>query len=63
MYGLAYELPNQESWDNGIRHVFGCLLVDPQGGRLTGTAQGSGRKRHPNMLGCPRRWRWRTLGS
>ena len=41
MYGLAYELPTEASWGNGIRHVLGCLLVDPTGGRLTGTAQGS----------------------
>jgi Septum formation len=41
MYGLAYQLPTEASWGNGIRHVLGCLLVDPQGGRLTGTAQGS----------------------
>ena len=40
-YGLAYELPTEASWGNGIRHVIGCLLVDPAGGRLTGTAQGS----------------------
>ncbi len=40
-YGLAYELPTEASWGNGIRHVLGCLLVDPDGNRLTGTAQGS----------------------
>ena len=41
IYGLGYELPTADSWGNGIRHVLGCLLVDPAGGRLAGTAQGS----------------------
>ncbi len=41
MYGLAYQLPTEASWGNGIRHVLGCLLVNPSGDRLTGTAQGS----------------------
>jgi hypothetical protein len=41
MYGLGYELPTEASWGNGVRHVLGCLLVDPNGGRLTGSAQGT----------------------
>ncbi len=41
VYGLDYELPTAASWSNGIHHVLGCLLVDANGGRLVGTAQGS----------------------
>ena len=34
---LDYELPDQADWGNGIRHVVGCLLVDPDGHRRVGS--------------------------
>ena len=39
---LAYDLPDQAGWGNGIHHVIGCLIVDPDGALLTGSAKGSG---------------------
>ena len=40
---IAYFLPEQASWGNGVRHVIGCLVVDPSGDRITGSVRGSGR--------------------
>jgi hypothetical protein len=40
-FGLAYELPAEPAWGNGIHHAVGCLLVDPNGGRLVGSARNS----------------------
>ena len=39
-FELAYELPDQAGWGNGIRHVVGCVVVDPNGGLITGSVQG-----------------------
>ncbi|MGZ4728280.1 MAG: septum formation family protein [Acidimicrobiales bacterium] len=39
-FELGFELPDQASWGNGVRHVVGCLIVDPKGGLITGSAQG-----------------------
>ena len=39
-FEMAFDLPDQTTWGNGIRHVIGCLIVDPQGGLITGSAQG-----------------------
>jgi len=39
-FEMAFDLPDQATWGNGIRHVIGCLIVDPQGGLITGSAQG-----------------------
>jgi hypothetical protein len=40
--GLAYLLPDQAGWGNGIRHVVGCLVVDPASERRVGSVRGSG---------------------
>jgi len=42
-FELAYNLPDQAGWGNGIRHVIGCLVVDPQGELITGSVRGSGK--------------------
>ena len=42
-YDLAYELPTQDTWGLGIRHVIGCLLVSANSDRLAGSARGSKR--------------------
>ena len=42
-YDIAYDLPDQKGWDNGIRHVIGCLVASPDTDRLAGTVRGSGR--------------------
>jgi hypothetical protein len=39
-YELAFDLPDEAGWGNGIRHVVGCLIVDPKGDPITGSAQG-----------------------
>jgi Septum formation len=39
---LAYDLPDQATWGNGIRHVVGCLVVDPSSERRAGSVKGSG---------------------
>ena len=30
-FEMAFDLPDQAGWGNGIRHVVGCLVVDPKG--------------------------------
>jgi hypothetical protein len=40
---LDYALPDQAGWGNGIRHVVGCLIVDPDGRLRAGSARGSKR--------------------
>jgi hypothetical protein len=40
-YEIAYQLPDQAGWGNGIRHVVGCLVVSGTGDRLAGSAKGS----------------------
>ena len=40
-YDLAYDLPDQKGWDNGIRHVVGCLVVSADTERLAGSVRGS----------------------
>ena len=40
-YDLAYDLPDQKGWDNGIRHVIGCLIASPDTERLAGSVRGS----------------------
>ncbi len=40
-FGLAYQLPTEQAWGNGIHHAVGCLLVDANGGRLVGSARNS----------------------
>ncbi len=39
-FEMAFDLPDQAGWGNGIRHVIGCLVVDPQGDLITGSVQG-----------------------
>jgi hypothetical protein len=39
-FELAFDLPDQAGWGNGIRHVVGCLVVDPKGDLITGSVQG-----------------------
>jgi hypothetical protein len=41
-YDIDYELPQEASWGNGIRHVIGCLVVPHDGTRITGSVKGSG---------------------
>ena len=40
-YEIAYDLPDQKGWDNGIRHVIGCLVASADTARLAGTVRGS----------------------
>jgi hypothetical protein len=40
-YELAYQLPDQAGWGNGVRHVVGCLVVDPSGEPITGSTRGT----------------------
>jgi Septum formation len=40
-YDIAYDLPDQKGWDNGIRHVIGCLVASADTDRLAGTVRGS----------------------
>ncbi len=42
-YDIDYELPQQATWGNGIRHVIGCLIVPHDGTRLSGSAKGTAR--------------------
>ena len=42
-FEMAFDLPDQATWGNGIRHVIGCLVVDPQGELITGSVRGSGK--------------------
>ena len=28
---IGFDLPDESGWGNGIRHVVGCLVVDPTG--------------------------------
>jgi len=37
---LAYALPDEAGWNNGIRHVVGCLVVDPASERRVGSVKG-----------------------
>jgi hypothetical protein len=39
-FEMAFQLPDQAGWGNGIRHVVGCLVVDPRGERVTGSVRG-----------------------
>ncbi len=39
---LDFNLPDQGGWGNGIRHVVGCLVVDPATERRVGSVRGSG---------------------
>ncbi len=39
-FEMDFDLPDEVTWGNGIRHVIGCLIVDPKGGLITGSAQG-----------------------
>jgi hypothetical protein len=39
---LAYQLPDQATWGNGIRHVIGCLVVSADGQRRSGSVRGTG---------------------
>jgi len=39
---LAFDLPSEGGWGNGIRHVIGCLVVDPATERRAGSVKGSG---------------------
>ena len=39
-FEMDFDLPDEAGWGNGIRHVIGCLLVDPKGDLITGSAQG-----------------------
>ncbi len=39
---LAYDLPDERGWGNGIRHVVGCLAVDPATERRAGSLKGAG---------------------
>jgi hypothetical protein len=38
---LAFDLPSEGGWGTGIRHVVGCLVVDPSTDRTAGTLRGS----------------------
>jgi hypothetical protein len=40
-YDVAYDLPDQKGWDNGIRHVVGCLIASADTDRLAGSVRGS----------------------
>jgi hypothetical protein len=40
---LGYDVPDQGGWNNGIRHVIGCLVVSGTTDRLAGTVRGSKR--------------------
>lgn len=40
--GIDYLLPDEGGWGNGIRHVVGCLVVDPATERRVGSVRGSG---------------------
>jgi hypothetical protein len=40
-YEIAYNLPDQKGWGNGIRHVIGCLIVSADTDRLAGSVRGS----------------------
>ena len=39
---LDFNLPDEGGWGNGIRHVVGCLVVDPATERRAGSVKGSG---------------------
>jgi hypothetical protein len=43
VYDIGYELPQQATWGNGIRHVIGCLVEGHDGHRLSGSARGAAR--------------------
>jgi hypothetical protein len=40
-YDLAYDLPDQKGWPNGVRHVIGCLVASADTDRLAGSVRGS----------------------